>query len=59
LELKPVPVIVTVTSPSLGAAAGEILEIVGEAVAGITATTSSRITRQIKRENRFMLVLPY
>jgi len=54
-ELKPVPVIVTVTSPLLGAVDGEILEMVGEAVTGIPATTSSRKTIQTKRGNRFMV----
>jgi hypothetical protein len=50
---------VTVTSPSLGAAAGEILEMIGEAVAGSTARTSSMRTRLTQRENRFMLVILY
>jgi hypothetical protein len=57
-ELKPVPVIVTVTSPWLGAVAGEILVTVGVAVAGITVAASRRI-RLTKRVDRFMLVLPY
>jgi hypothetical protein len=59
-ELKPVPVIVTVTSPVLDPFAGETLVIVGEAALGILTTNSrSRRPRPIKSGNRFMPVLFY
>jgi hypothetical protein len=53
-ELKPVPLIVTITSPLLGPVSGETLEIVGEAVAGIPATTSRHTDMQSRKINSFI-----
>lgn len=55
LALKPLPVIVRVTSPLLGPVAGEMREMAGDAAAGITATASrSRRTRPVLSGDRFM-----